>query len=134
MIFYSEIKNGVETIYRKDDMDKFISTCKDGKYIHEIKRYSENRSLEQNRLMWAYTTIIANELGYEKETMHEIIKYKFLKREKVNEDGGEVLEYLKSTTKLTKPEFAEFIKQLQIWSAQTFNVILPDPETQLKII
>ena len=79
-------------------------------------------------------TIMAEHLGYQKEEMHEICKYRFLKRELVNENTGEVYEYLKSTTDLTTVEFSELIEVVIQWSAESFSIILPMPGEQLSMI
>jgi len=99
-----------------------------------IERLKVKRSDRQNRLWWAYMNLLSNELGYDKDEMHEICKFKFLKREKVCEITGEIFEYLGSTAKLTKIEFAEVTSQLIRWSAETFKIILPQPGEQWEII
>ncbi len=133
MTFYAEILSGILTIFHKEEMDKWVSSQKDGKFEITFKKPSSKRSVEQNKLWWMYVTILADEKGYTKEEMHEICKMKFLKREKVDEQTGETFEYLKSTTKLTKLEFAELINQLQIWAAQSLGIVLPEPSDQFKI-
>lgn len=98
--------------------------------VDEKKR---SRSLQQHRYYWLLVTILANELGYDKESMHEIVKFKFLKREKVVEQTGEVIHYIESTTKLTKEDFSELTNNLHQWSAETFGIVLPLPGEQLQI-
>lgn len=106
----------------------------DGKAVHiTIDKHSGKRSHRQNALWWVYVTILANEIGYNKNEMHEILKMKFLKKQKVDEKTGECFEYLKSTTELNKTEFGEMINSLVQWAAETFNVVMPLPETQLEI-
>lgn len=90
-----------------------------------------NRSQQQNRLWWLYMTILSKEIGYTKEETHDICKFKFLKREKVIEATGEILPYLQSTTKLSKSEFSDMTSELIRWAAETFNIILPLPNTQI---
>mgnify|MGYP006316798197 FL=1 len=84
-------------------------------------------------MFWVYVTIIANELGYEKEQMKEIISYKFLKRERVDERTGEIFEYIESTTKLNKTDFADMVNSLIRWAAETLHIVLPLPDQQLTI-
>ena len=52
-----------------------------------IRIRSNNRSNEQNSLYWKWIEILSNDLGYTKTELHELIKYKFLKRESKNKDG-----------------------------------------------
>ena len=99
-----------------------------------VKSKSRNRSTQQNRYYWLCVQIVAGELGYSREEMHSIIGYKFLKREKVNEETGEVFEYIESTTKLSTTEFISFMDDFTRWSAEHLNIILPEPNQQLTII
>jgi hypothetical protein len=106
----------------------------EGKAVHiTVDKHSGKRSHRQNALWWVYVTILASEIGYNKNEMHEILKMKFLKKEKVDEKTGEVFEYLGSTTSLNKTEFGEMINSLVQWAAETFNVVMPLPNTQLEI-
>lgn len=98
-----------------------------------IKKVKSQRSVQQNRLWWLYMTILSKDLGYTKEEIHELCKYKFLKREKVFEKTGEIFEYIESTTKLNKMDFSDMTSELIRWSAETFNIILPMPGEQLSI-
>lgn len=107
-----------------------------GKRIEiKIQKLKSVRSQQQNRYWWAIVTILAKEIGYTKNEMHEILKFKFLKRSKIVENTGEILEYIESTTKLNKSDFADMTSELIRWSAETFNVILPIPgeQTDLEI-
>ena len=110
-----------------------ISSFPVGKRLEVSIKPKSNRSTRQNSWLWACTTILSKELGYEKDKMHEIIKFKFLKREIVT-DQGEVLEWIDSTAKLSKEDFAEFMEGLIRWSIQTFNVSLPYPDEQLNVL
>lgn len=98
---------------------------KDGSNITiSIEEKKTKRSRLQHNLWWRYMKQLADRLGYTKDEIHEICKYKFLKREKVCEETGEILEYINSTTKLDKEEFSVLITQLQEWSVKQFNLIL----------
>lgn len=97
-----------------------------------IKKLSSTRSSRQNRLWWLYMTILSKEIGYTKDEMHDICKFKFLKKEKIDEKTGEVFEYIGSTSKLTKSEFSDLTADLIRWASETFNVILPLPDEQLE--
>lgn len=98
-----------------------------------IQKLKSSRSIMQNRLWWLYVTILANELGYSKDEMHEICKFKFLKKEKIDEKTGELFQYIGSTATLGKGEFVDLVDSLIRWSAETFNIVLPLPNTQTEI-
>lgn len=109
-------------------------TSHEGKSVSIVlDKHSGKRTARQNSLWWLYCTILANELGYDKQELHEILKMKFLKKSKVDEATGEVFEYLGTTTALSKTEFSEMIEGLIKWASQTFNVVLPPPATQIEV-
>ena len=77
-----------------------------------------NRSLEQNLRLWELYTSIGNHLGIEKDKIHELMGYKFLRYQ--TEIAGMPVEIVKSTTKLTTTEMSEYQHQIEIW-AQTMG-------------
>jgi hypothetical protein len=130
--------------FKVDRDGKFIIPAR---FISDVKTYLKDtnvelicrrkrsrRSDQQNRYWWACITILSKEIGYTKEETHEICKFKFLKREKVDEATGEVLQYLGSTAKLNKSDFADMTSELIRWSAETFSVVLPMPGEQTELI
>lgn len=130
--FYGQVKNGAVLISKRKDFDEAVKRF-EGKEIEIIvqkKRYV--RSIQQNRLWWLYMDILHKELGYSKEDMHELCKFRFLKRERVIESTGEVMEYLESTTRLSRTQFAETIYSLVQWAAE-MNIILPLPNEQMTL-
>lgn len=128
--YFSNIKEGKLQNNVRENIAKEIKHF-EGKRVHiTIQKLKSTRSLQQNKLWWVYVTIMAKELGYDKEEFHEICKFKFLKRERIDENSGEVLNYLTSTTKLNKSEFSDLISELIRWAAEQFDIILPEPNTQ----
>ena len=74
--------------------DKLIEF--EGKEVEiRIKLRSNNRSKEQNSLYWKWINILSNETGFQVEEMHELVKYKFLQRNVVNNDGVEEIDITK---------------------------------------
>ena len=98
-----------------------------------IRKKKKNRSLEQNRWLWACMTLLSEHTGYTKDEMLSIVKFKFLKATKADEDSGEVFEYLKGTSELSTTEFSVFMDDLIKWSAESLQVVLPIPNEQTKL-
>lgn len=134
MEYFSEVKQGKLQKNVSDKIAKDLQQFDGKKIILTIAKIKSIRSLQQNKYWWACVTILSNELGYTKEEMHEILKFKFLKREKVLEITGEVFEYIESTTKLSKSEFADISSEMIRWAAQSFNIVLPIPNEQLRML
>ena len=106
-----------------DALDKL-----EGKDVEiRIRERSANRSREQNSLYWKWIDIMSKEIGYSKQEMHELIKYKFLKRNTIDDNGSEEV-LVKSTTTLTSKEFSRFMNDIYFWSNDTLNINLPSNE------
>jgi hypothetical protein len=71
------------------------------------------RSDRQHRYYWAYLGLIADSTGHSKDDLHTFFKGKFLS-EGITELWGYPVRKVKSTTTLTKGQFAEYITE--IWS------------------
>ena len=121
---YGKIINGKLTLNNERSFkDKLIEF--EGKEVEiRIKVRTNNRSKEQNSLYWKWINILSNETGFQVEEMHELVKYKFLQRNVVNNDGVEEV-ILKSTTTLTVSEFNKFMNDVLYWSNDTLNINLP---------
>ena len=73
-----------------------------------------SRSLQQNERLWQLYTSVGNHLGIEKDKIHELMGYKFLRYQ--TEIAGMPVEVIKSTTKLTTSEMTEYQHQIEIFS------------------
>lgn len=74
--------------------------------VVDVEYKAKNRSIEQNALYWLFCTYCGKQLGMTKEEVHEAFKYAFLKDKKIK--NGKLLIYIRSTSKLSKEEFAEY--------------------------
>jgi len=72
-----------------------------------------NRSLEQNERLWELYTSLSNHLGIEKDRIHELCGFKFLRYQ--TEIAGMPVELIKSTTKLTTSEMTGYQQQIEVW-------------------
>lgn len=76
-----------------------------------VKPFKINRSTRQNRFMWAIYEQLEKQTGTDKEYYHIYFKGRFLGAEDV-EIMGEKKRITKSTTKLKKAEFAEYMTKV----------------------
>lgn len=68
------------------------------------------------------------------EATHDLIKLKFLKEVILtNEDTGEVVERVKSTTELSTSQFMDFIAEISVFTNEYFGVIIPSPNDDLTL-
>ena len=78
-------------------------------------------------MFWNWIKILSDYTGYTKEEMKEMVSYKFLKRERVDNEGYTET-YLQGTSTLSKKEFNDFMNDVSRWSNTTFNISLPSNE------
>ena len=133
LTYYSNVKEGQLQNNVRQLIAKELPSFEGKRVEITIQKLKSTRSIQQNRLYWLYVTIMANELGYNKEELHEIIKYQFLKKEKANERTGEIFQYIGSTANLSISEFMDLINSLQQWASQEFSIVLPDPGEQAEM-
>lgn len=87
-----------------------------------IRKPKTSRSTLQNSYYFGVVVeLLANELGYEKDEIHEILKYKFLQSHAMG------MPYVKSTTKLSTGEFEDYLSKIKRWAAEFLNIVIPDP-------
>lgn len=119
---------------------KLFNSLKDGKYNVEISKISR-RSNQQNRYL--HGVLIPefrralNSVGYDEvkddEQAKEIMKQMFLKRQVVNKDTGEVLEYVQQTRDMTKEENNILIEEVIKFAAENMNYQIPYPNEQVEM-
>lgn len=129
--YYSDVKEGK---LQKNVSERIKNDLKhfEGKRVEiRIQKLKTKRSDRQNRLWWLYMGILSKELGFTKDEIHEVAKFKFLKREKIDERTGLVFTYLGSSASLGKSDFADLVTDLIRWVAEDFGIVLPLPAEQM---
>lgn len=124
-------------IVNMPSLREFFNRMKDGKHLLIAKDYRK-RSLPQNAYYWSVIVPLVRrglyEAGYDEvrtdEDAHEVIKHIHLKKRIVSKQTGDVVDIAGSTTKLTIPEFNEFIEVVCKWSAEFLDVVIPSPHQE----
>ena len=75
--------------------------------------------------MWFLLTILQNENGDDKYDWHIYLGNKF--RRDTKEINGELVEYVKSTTKLTTIEFEDYMEKIRVFASREMGCFLPKP-------
>lgn len=112
-----------------------------GRWVVTIRKYKKSRSNAQNSY---YHGIVVNavrdgliDMGFAKyslsnETVHEMLKQKFLKEDMANEDGV-YISVTKSTTELSTTDMMNYIDDIIRWSAEFLSIVIPLPNEQSTI-
>jgi hypothetical protein len=135
----SEVKNG--TLTRNTNLIKdAIQTFEGKQIVIKIEKAKKKRSTQQNRFYYGVIIpIVQNclkEAGHimTNESTHDLIKLKFLKETLfVNEETGEVIERIKSTTELSTSQFMDLLAEINNFTFEYFGVTLPSPNDDLTL-
>jgi hypothetical protein len=135
----SEVKNG--TLTRNTNLIKdAIQTFEGKQIVIKIEKANKKRSTQQNRFYYGVIIpIVQNclkEAGHimTNESTHDLIKLKFLKEALfVNEETGEVIERIKSTTELSTSQFMDLLAEINNFTFEYFGVSLPSPTDDLTL-
>lgn len=80
-----------------------------------VRPYKSKRSLDQNSRLWDLYNAVGKYIGEDSDSVHDLMGYKFLRYQKsVN---GEVVEMIKSTTKLNTLEMVEYQDAIERWAS-----------------
>lgn len=132
--YFGHVTNGQLKIRDRKGFDAYLLQF-EGKDVEiMVKRKKAKRSIDQNAFFHAWVNLLSDHTGYSKEEMKEILKNQFLSVEKVNAKTGSIFKYTRSTASLNKNEFAEFCNDVQRWSIEEFNAILPLPNENWELI
>jgi hypothetical protein len=135
----SEVKNG--TLTRNTNLIKdAIQTFEGKQIVIKIEKAKKKRSTQQNRFYYGVIIpIVQNclkDAGHimTNESTHDLIKLKFLKEALfVNQETGEVIERIKSTTELSTSQFMDLLAEINNFTFEYFGVTLPSPNEDLTL-
>ena len=138
--YYSNVKDGK---LQKNVSEQIRSDLKhfEGKRVEvTIQKLKSSRSQQQNRYLHLLFTMFANEFTaltgnkIPTEQWKELLKYKFAKRDKFDEETGEVVgEYIQHTSEMSKTELSNFVDDIIRYGAEKYSFNLPYPNEQLRV-
>jgi hypothetical protein len=83
-------------------------------YVANVTIKSHTRNLEQNSRLWKLYGALGEYIGESPDKIHELMGWKFIRSQSVV--NGETIEVIKSTTKLSTAEMAQFQNDIEIWA------------------
>ena len=121
-VFTGMVDNGGLRFDRQSVVDNYMCTLIGQRVEVIIRKPRTKRSDVQNSYYWGVVIeLLSKELGYDKDELHEILKYKFLQSNAMG------MPYIKSTTKLSTGEFEEYLSKIKQWAAEFLHIVIPDP-------
>ena len=138
-----EIRSNVENGILKRNRNLLIDAIKSfegQQVVVRIEKAKKKRSNPQNAFWWSVVIPIMQQALKDaghlmtKEQTHDLLKLRFLKETiLVNENSGEYVERIKSTTELSTTEFMELIQNVQRFAIEYFNTEIPDPNENITL-
>ncbi len=123
-ILYGQVKDGKLKLDAPQGYLVQLSSLEGQRIELTIRKERHARSLSQNRYYWGVIIeILSNHFGYDREEMHEALKFKFLKKH-----GDTNLVTVGSTAKLSTVGFTEYIDSVIRWAATEYQVVIPSAE------
>lgn len=119
----------IRNIHDKKAVASYIEKLPEGKkYDVTISLKREKRTLPQNKLYWMWLTIMAEDIGTDKNYLHNEFSNRYLDKEEVTGIHGEVIYKPISTTKLNTAQFTKYLDQIQVFASSELGIVLPTPE------
>lgn len=123
--FTGKVINGEIVYLHPKERNKYIAKL-EGKDIQEIiEKFTENRTLAQNRRHWGYLVgAIIDVTGEDRARVHRLLRKRFLTFTEPDFDGT-IITTTKSSTELNKDEFTEFMRDVEIFAGE-LGIIIND--------
>ena len=83
-------------------------------YVANVTIKYHGRSTEQNSRLWKLYGSLGEYIGESPDKIHELMGWKFLRSQSTV--NGESIEVVKSTTKLTTAEMADYQNKIELWA------------------
>ena len=136
-----QIRTNVINGNLKRNRNQILETIKsfEGKNVLiTFEKPKKKRSNNQNSYYWGIVIVLIKsalkDTGNNLNTndVHDLLRLKFLKETiSIKEETGEVIERVRSTTELTTSQFMDYIAEIQQFAAEYFDLIIPDPNTEI---
>jgi len=119
-------------IHDKKDKMQLVNYLKEmeSPYTVEVKKHKNTRSNMQNNYYWkCIVQVLAEELGYFNDEMHDALKVKFSSEwEMINyKDKTIPMHNITSTTQMNTKEFEVYAEQIRIWALSDLGIRLMLP-------
>lgn len=129
--FIGEVHFGRLQLYDEQEFKDLVKTYEDKRVILTIQSFKKNRSNPENRYYWGVVVeILADEFGYTKDEMHEILKAKFL-TEKImlttQTNTIEAVDRVRSSATLTTQAFEKYLSEIRQWASIEHHIYIPEP-------
>lgn len=117
----------------KEKLDLWLGSLAGQKVEIVIGKPENSRTNAENRYYWGVVVkLLADELGYSSEDMHELLKMQFNSKvldvyAKADKLTPRKCRIGKSTASLKVEEFENYLESIRVWAATFLKVVIPLP-------
>lgn len=128
-IFFGKVENGKLTLDKPINFLSYLCSLKGNVQITVGKRRKPISTLEHRYYRGLIVPLVAKEIGEDNDTVHELMKAKFLKRIIWKEILGEQVkfEFIPSTATLSTIEAEKYFEECRMWAAKFLKINVPLP-------
>ena len=135
--YYGRVTNGILNISNRYFFDESIKKYEGKDVCISIEKKKRKRSLSQNAYYHGVVVGLIKEGfvsmghdGIDSQNVHAFLTGRFLFKEIINENGGDVIRIPMGTSGLTTTEMMVYIDQCAQFASEYLNVIIPPPSSQ----
>lgn len=135
--FYAQVVDK-KLEFDKKGFNEALLSFKEKPFLITVGKAKKIRTNPENRYYHGIVIkILANELGYFPDEMHEIVKHKFLKEIITHTVNNKTIfiEKIGSTAELSTVKFEDFLSKIRTWAAVDLGIFIPLPnESELDLL
>ena len=129
----------VAKVHQKTYFDDFLKQFAGKSVKVTVEKWKKQRSLNQNNYYWGCVLSCVIDgmvgVGYPRSVLstilvHDFLKAKFVNKEVVNEQTGEVISMIGSTSELSTTNMIDYIDDIKIWASEFLGIYIPEPMEQ----
>lgn len=115
------VSHGPEQLQRAADIVRALAP--DTRWCIAISEHRAQRTPEQNKLLWAIYTEMAESTGHTPAELHEAMKKKFLIPQVVKV-GKDEIQVPGSSRKLDTKEFSQFVERVAQFASEELGIVV----------
>lgn len=135
----TNVKNG-NLVRNRNLIKEAICDFENKEIVIRIERKKKKRSNPQNAFYWGVCLPLMQQALKESGNLmtlndvHELLKLRFLKETiLVNEETGQIVERIKSTTELSTSQFMDYMAEITVFASEYFGVEIPQPNENITL-
>jgi hypothetical protein len=115
------VSQGLDQLQRAADVIRALAP--DTRWRIAVSEHRSQRTTEQNKLLWAIYTEMAENTGYTASELHEAMKRKFLVPRLVKV-GKDEIQVPGSSRELDTKEFSQFVERVAQFASEELGIVV----------